>query len=109
MLRLCDFNGMRVSPFFEMYDELVNNYHSRWFNEKEGKYEFCIVLPGEKKEDVKVFMEDFQLKVESKRRSYSVSLPSDADVEKIKAKLDLGLLTVTIEKTEKNKKSIELE
>lgn len=99
MLRLCNFD--------EMFDELVWNSHPRWFSEKEDGYEFRIALPGEKKEDVKVYVEDSQLKVESRRRIYSVSLPSDAG--EIKAKLDLGLLTVTIEKTEKNKKIIELE
>lgn len=108
MLKLGYFNRDLI-PFGEMYDELVWNSYSRWFVEKDNEYEFRITLPGEKKEDVKVYLEDSQLKVESKRRSFSVSLPSDADAEKIKAKLDLGLLTVTIGKTEKNRKTIELE
>ena len=104
MLRL---RGWDLTPFEEMFDELVWSTHSRWFNEKEDSYEFTITLPGEKKEDVKVWIEGSQLKVESKKRVFSISLPSN--VGEIKAKLDLGLLIVTIEKTEKNKKVIELE
>ena len=106
MLRLGYFNRDLI-PFDEMFDELVWSNYSRWFNEKEDSYEFTITLPGEKKEDVKVWIEGSQLKVESKKRVFSISLPSN--VGEIKAKLDLGLLIVTIEKTEKNKKVIELE
>jgi len=106
MLRLGYFNRDLIS-FDEMFDELVWSSYSRWFNEKEDHYEFTITLPGEKKEDIKVWVEDSQLKVESKKKVFSVTLPSDAG--EIKAKLDLGLLVVTIVKTEKNKKIIELE
>jgi HSP20 family molecular chaperone IbpA len=104
MLRLRKWD---LTPFDEMFDELVWNTHSRWFNEKEDHYEFIITLPGEKKEDIKIWVEDSQLKVESKKKVFSITLPSDAG--EIKAKLDLGLLVVTIEKTEKNKKIIELQ
>lgn len=104
MLRLRKWD---LIPFDEMFDELVWNTYSRWFNEKEDHYEFTITLPGEKKEDVKVWVEDSQLKVESKKKVFSITLPSDAG--EIKAKLDLGLLVITIKKTEKNKKIIELQ
>lgn len=75
----------------------------------EGNGEYCLemAVPGMRREDVKVDLEENQLRVEARRKSQhdrwaftrSFTMPGDADLNKIKAKCEHGLLTITFPKT----------
>jgi HSP20 family molecular chaperone IbpA len=108
MSGLVKWKGFNLTPFDEMFDELVWGKYSRWFEKKDGEYEFSIAIPGVKKEDVKAWIENNQLIVETKKSIFSITIPQDADKEKISAKINLGLLTVSVERKEKEKKFIEI-
>ena len=108
MSRLVKWGGFNLTPFDEMFDELVWGKYSRWLEKKDGEYEFSVAIPGVKKEDVKAWIENTQLYVETKKQMFSITLPTDADNEKISAKVDLGLLTVSIGRKEKERKVIEI-
>lgn len=77
---------------------------SRYFDldETENGYSLVLELPGFKQQDLDVGVEKQVLSVKAKRgeREYStaVTLPSDVDVEKIDAKLEDGLLIITLER-----------
>ncbi len=116
------FNGW---PFASEFPDLVT---SAWvpptdvFEEADG-IRIVLELPGLKAEDVKVTLENFTLtirgekkqvaeesttKVHRYERSYGVfersfSLPSTVDSEKVSAKFENGVLTVSIPKAEKAK------
>ena len=90
--------------------------------ENEGEFEIQIAVPGMKKDDFKMEMEDnvlsvvFEKKDEDKkeenveylRREFdmegftrSFSIPKTADVEKIKARYDNGILYISVPKIDK--------
>jgi len=93
------------------------------------KYVMEIELPGMDKKDIMIFTRDHSLEIIAKRklekreekegyirmeRAYSgfrrvISLPLDADVEKIKAKYENGVLRIEIPKKAEAGKKIEIE
>ena len=85
-----------------------NNTH---FDETEDGYNFHIPFAGLSKDNVKVNVADNRIKVEVKGevagqkveydRSYSV--PNKADITTLEAKMENGLLSITISKREKDK------
>ncbi len=86
-------------------------------------------LPGFNKEDIQVYVEDGDLVIRAERKEETeekgkdylrqerrfgrvyrrISLPSDLDLDGIKAKYTNGVLEVTIPKVEKEIKTIEIE
>ena len=99
------------------------------FSEKDGKYYFTADIPGVKKEDISVSVENGYLTVSGKKEeskeekeanyymkethygsfSRSFRLPEAVDESKIEATYKDGVLTVSVEKSEKpTKKKIEI-
>jgi HSP20 family protein len=86
--------------------------------EDEGHYYARFEVPGVKKEDAKVELEDRRLAVTVSRKtqtaegessfelSRSLTVPEGIEVEKIAAKIEDGLLTVTLPKAEVRKPRI---
>ena len=91
--------------------------------EAEDRFLICVELPGVTSDDVEISVENSVLSIEGNRRFYSdqkqesfhrierrfgsfgrsVTLPSTADVERISASFDEGVLTVEIPKKEEAK------
>ena len=125
-------------PFnFDLFDELKGIHHASNLRELDMKTDIlqkkdCIIikmeLPGIDKKDITLNIEKNKLIVtcESKKsddfkeseltyseRSYgsyrrSIPLPEDIDSNEIKAQMENGILTITISKAAKLKKSIEI-
>jgi len=85
-----------------------NNSH---FNETEDGYKFHIPFAGLSKDNVKVSVADNRIKVEAKGEAVgqeidyarSFSVPNKADITTLEAKMENGLLSITISKREKDK------
>jgi HSP20 family molecular chaperone IbpA len=81
------------------------------FNETEDGYAFYIPFAGLGKDNVKVSVADNRVKVEAKGEAAgqevdyarSFSVPNKADVTTLEAKMENGLLSITISKKEKDK------
>lgn len=83
--------------------------------EDDGHYHAQFEVPGVKKEDVKIELEDRRLAVTASRKtstaegestielSRALTVPEGIDVENISAKLENGLLTVTLPKAAAHK------
>ena len=95
-------------------DRFFNNDFSHWrqnivpHNEDEDGYHYFLNLAGFKKEDVDATVNDGLVSVKAKNKdgstaSYSFLVPEDADVSRMSAKLEDGLLTISLEKEEKSK------
>lgn len=120
--------------FFNRYyeDEQDNSFKAMAMDivEHEKEFELLANLPGFKKEDVKISVHDNQLVIEAKTESkkeekkgtmyrcerYSGSfrrtlhLPDNADVSKIQAKMEDGVLKLSVPKKEETpKKEIVIE
>jgi len=93
---------------FDVSPKVKNNY---WFDETKDSYVLTVELPGYKKENLDVTVDNGKLTICAKRESTKVkasykqcySLPKDADLLKVTADLKDGLLTVTIDKNEEQK------
>jgi len=109
-------------------DELVaaeNSAHSCHcpsldITEGENEFQFFVELPGVKKEDIKLSVEDGLLAISGARKAYTIPenakvllnemrtqnfsrtirLPREVDLASISAELANGLLQITIKKTE---------
>jgi len=114
--------------FFNRYyeEDSDNNFKAMAMDivEHEKEFELLANLPGFKKEDVKISVHDNQLMIEAKYESkneekkgtmyrcerYSGSyrrnlyLPESADVNKIQAKMEDGVLKLTLPKKEETPK-----
>jgi len=81
------------------------------FDETEDGYAFYIPFAGLSKDNVKVNVADNRVKVEAKGEAAgqkveydrSFSIPNKADVTTLEAKMENGLLSITISKKEKDK------
>lgn len=84
------------------------------FNLVDGKYSLELGVPGFKKEDIKVSLEDsIYLVIEGSNAKYgdferSYSLSEDSDEEKIEAKIENGILAISIPQKIKKKSKIEI-
>lgn len=106
---------------------LVNaRYHPMDVVESEKSYEIRVDVPGMTQENVNVELKDGYLSIEGKREktngsgnlrierqstsfSRSVKLPDNVDKENIVAKLDMGVLSVTLPKTtSKSSRSVKI-
>lgn len=105
-------NGLSV---WDLFDNHLNTQdHSQWrrniipHDEDENGYSYYLNLAGFKKGDVEASVVDGLVSVKAKNESgstasYSFDLPEDADVHKMSASLEDGLLTIKLEKEEKVK------
>ena len=81
------------------------------FDETEDGYAFYIPFAGLSKDNVKINVADNRVKVEAKGEAAgqkveydrSFSIPNKADVTTLEAKMENGLLSITISKKEKDK------
>ena len=81
------------------------------FDETEDGYAFYIPFAGLSKDNVKINVADNRVKVTAKGESAgqkveydrSFSIPNKADVTTLEAKMENGLLSITISKKEKDK------
>ena len=81
------------------------------FDETEDGYAFYIPFAGLSKDNVKISVADNRVKVEAKgdaagqKMEYdrSFQIPNKADVTTLEAKMENGLLSITISKKEKDK------
>lgn len=83
--------------------------------EEEGRYHACFEVPGVKKEDAKIELDGRRLAVSVSRKTRTaegessvelsrvLTVPEGIAVENITAKLEDGLLTVTLPKAEERK------
>ncbi len=124
---LTPFEGLLRHPFgaFPSFDELLqwSGFSSLGspaslaadLYEDDGHYHARFEVPGVKKEDVKIELKDRSLTVSVTRQmknedgdssvklARSVSVPDGIEVDRISAKLEDGLLTVTLPKQEQRK------
>lgn len=136
--------GLRATGFDDFYNMLDNFFDESWsparnlmhdtfkvdVQEKENEYDIEAELPGVKKEEVRLDMNEDRLtiavqreeKVEEEKKNYihkerrTCSMErhiylKDAHAEGIKAKLDNGLLSIQIPKSKpvKNVRKIDIE
>ncbi len=98
-----------LNEFFGRNTFLENNYDfspKTKIKENENDYTITLALPGFKKEDINIKIEDDILMISSEvekddyKRSFknSYRIPEDVDVEKIEASMLDGILTITIGK-----------
>lgn len=89
--------------------------------EKDNAYHFHVIVPGVKKEELKLKIEDGVLRISGERKSFEESegttihriestfgsferafrLPKDANAEELTAQYQDGVLTITVQKLEK--------
>ena len=124
--------GLRnVSNLFDYVNDSLENDYKEWanswkgwsadnnthFNETEEGYSFYLALAGLTKDDVKVNVVDDYIGVHAKGTSAgreveykkSFSIPTKADKETLEAKMENGMLSITISKREKDKnKTVEI-
>ena len=84
------------------------------FNLINGKYSLELGIPGFKKDDIKISLEDsIYLVIEGSNTKYgdferSYSIPEDGDEEKIEVKIESGILSISIPQKTKKKMKIEI-
>ncbi len=96
-----------------MFDSTVN-YPSLDINENKEKYTIEVIVPGVKKEDVSVEVENSALSIEFKNRSSIMerrkfSIPGDVNITAITAKLENGILEIQLPKKQKETQKIKVE
>ncbi len=88
-----------VTPFYDIY-------------EKDDVYEVIIELPGAEKKDVELSIKgnDLEVKAKTKYKKYNtvIRLPSEVSSEDVIAKMNNGVLTVTLKRKEKEGKKIKI-
>lgn len=120
-----------MDRFFEEFPRILPTFSTETFtpavdiSENDKSYEFVVELPGMKREDVQIEVNDGVLTISGEKqedkkeekkgykkieRSYgkferSFSLPSDIDEKNISAKFENGLLNVSIPKSPEAKVS----
>lgn len=88
-------------------DEFYMSLRRFDIDESDKAYTLTLELPGYKQSHLEITMEENALTVKAKREGHSyertVTLPSDVDGNKIEAKLEDGLLVITLPKSPKAK------
>jgi HSP20 family protein len=92
-------------------DNFWGSYHSEMtVDEVDDNYKFSIELPGFNKKEINISVKNGSLGVTAergeKKRSRTVTLPSDANEDKISASLKNGVLSITIPKIEEKNTKI---
>ena len=106
-----DFDRALSRVFDEVDTVTTYEPYSKVTREDEG-FHVAIDIPGVKKEDVKLNAEDRKLKVEAKRDDRQITwirtLPRDAKIDGIEAKLEDGVLDLRIPFAESTSTSIQI-
>ena len=91
----------------DVLDNFLGSYNSTIeATENDNSYSFELELPGFSKSEIEISAlgEELSIKAKSKKnkkeRSKTITLPPDLDCNKITAKLENGILAITIEKKE---------
>lgn len=98
-----------IDPFLQIFTDLEHSYAvGRWeAEETKDAYVFTIPLPGFKREEVDIQLLDYHLSVRAEHKDpkrgsqhiqREITLAHDIDLAKVEAKLEDGLLTVTVGK-----------
>ena len=118
--------GLRnVSNLFDYVNDSLENDYDDWtaswkgwatdnnthFNETDEGYEFYVALAGLTKDQVDVSVLDNNVKIVAKGKSAgrevkydkAFSVPTKAEPETLEAKMENGMLSITISKREKEK------
>lgn len=88
--------------------------HSSLFRESEDTYSLFLPLAGLGKEDVNVTVLDGVIKLVAKGKvaeqeidiSKTIPLPTKADPESLEAKMEKGLLSIVVQKRQKDKQKV---
>jgi HSP20 family molecular chaperone IbpA len=83
----------------EALDSVEREFSPRWKRGEESEWKMSFVLPGIKKEEVELTSGNGWARVKHPSGSFRVSLPKDSDHETLPAKLDLGILELSISET----------
>jgi len=94
--------------------ERSSSGHSSLFKESEDTYSLFIPLAGLGKEDINVTVLDGVIKLIAKGKvaeqevdiSKTVPLPTKADPESLEAKMEKGLLSIIVQKRQKDKQKV---
>lgn len=114
-------NEILLKDFDSLFKPFTMEVNSPW-KSKENKYKLSVDLPGLKKEDISLEIEDDFLLISGKREfetengssykeyKFSTSIPNDLNIELLDANYENGVLVLTSEKLvdAKNKKVIKL-
>ena len=124
-LTLANMGLRNVSNLFDYVNDTFDKDYDQWdyqswrnstdnntyFNETDDGYEFYVGLAGLSKDDVDVSVLDNKVKIIAKGESATreveydktFSVPTKADSETLEAKMENGMLSITISKREKEK------
>ena len=109
-------NGLNAfsDSILGVVDNFWESYHTNLeLDEQDDSYHFTVELPGFDRKEVKVSSKDNLLQVSAasggKKRSRSISLPSDSDPDNIKAKLKNGVLKIIVPKAKQQSHKITIE
>ncbi len=95
---------LKDHPFWGELDKIKNPFKEYHFDKEDGKYILEMPVPGFDKEDIKIKLikNDLSVVIESEDNMWTppldkrFGLPDDFDRKKIKAKVEKGVLYVTI-------------
>lgn len=114
-------NGkITLSDFLTLYydlnsGDLRSDFRNGVFEESKDAFMMKIAVPGLEKKDVNIKVIGDILQIQSEGSEYTgiidlkYNLPKIANKDKVKAKLEQGVLTIIIEKKEDFVKNIEIE
>lgn len=93
---------------FPSFDEYSSGGCFVLESDEESQYVFSLEIPGFKKDEIDLSVENdrLYLKASNKTKKWAerfVTLPEDVDVANISAKLEDGVLFVTLKKSEEKK------
>lgn len=111
-------------PFGVLLSEMPRRSLAQ-IRETEDSYKISVEIPGVPNEDVEINVDGNMLSIRAERReekdeegnyfkqyrsfNQSFSLPNNVDTENIEARLENGMLELTLPKTETQKKKIEIQ
>jgi HSP20 family molecular chaperone IbpA len=112
-LRVSDYDDW-VSAWRTGVPERCSSGHSSLFKESEDTYSLFLPLAGLGKEDVNVTVLDGVIKLTAKGKvaeqeidiSKAIPLPTKADPESLEAKMEKGLLSIVVQKRQKDKQKV---